>query len=166
MSFKVGTVRHGGTGCTSSRTTRPARARGCHTPGKSGQRWRIRSRFWRQSTQCRARTRRSFSPRRPEPPAPLRPAGRSGCGLTRELAAAGGPHNIRVNAICPGLIRSPATEKLTQNPDVLDTVLGHQIIQRIGQPEDVVRAALFLLSDHASFITGDHIMVDGGYTII
>ncbi|MEV0688118.1 SDR family NAD(P)-dependent oxidoreductase [Nocardia sp. NPDC050378] len=87
-------------------------------------------------------------------------------GLTRELAAAGGPHNIRVNAICPGLIRSPATEKLTQNPDVLDTVLGHQIIQRIGQPEDVVRAALFLLSDHASFITGDHIMVDGGYTII
>jgi NAD(P)-dependent dehydrogenase (short-subunit alcohol dehydrogenase family) len=87
-------------------------------------------------------------------------------GLTRELANEGGPHGIRVNAISPGLIMSPATSAMADIPGVLQSFVDRQIIKRLGQPEDIVHAALFLASDEASFITGANLVVDGGYTVV
>jgi meso-butanediol dehydrogenase / (S,S)-butanediol dehydrogenase / diacetyl reductase len=87
-------------------------------------------------------------------------------GMTRQLACEGGPHNIRVNAISPGFILTPATEPMLAVEGHLDEWLGHQVIKRPGLPEDVARAALFLVSDEAGFITGQNLVIDGGYTIV
>jgi meso-butanediol dehydrogenase/(S,S)-butanediol dehydrogenase/diacetyl reductase len=86
-------------------------------------------------------------------------------GMTRELAAEGGPVGIRVNAISPGFILTPVTEWLTSVPGAIDGFLDHQIIKRPGQAEDIAQAALFLASDAAAFITGENLVVDGGLTI-
>ena len=85
-------------------------------------------------------------------------------GMTRELALEGGPHGIRVNAISPGLIESPATAAVVASASAVESFLDHQMIRRVGQPEDVARGALFLVSDLASWITGANLPVDGGYT--
>jgi NAD(P)-dependent dehydrogenase (short-subunit alcohol dehydrogenase family) len=85
-------------------------------------------------------------------------------GMTRELAAEGGPVGIRVNAISPGFILTPVTEWLTSVPGAIDRFLDHQIIKRVGQADDVAQAALFLASDAAAFITGENLVVDGGLT--
>lgn len=87
-------------------------------------------------------------------------------GLTRELAHDGGPLGIRVNAISPGLILTPATQPMTEVPGLVDKFLDHQIVKRLGEPEDVAKAALFLASDDAAFITGENLLVDGGYTVV
>ncbi len=87
-------------------------------------------------------------------------------GMTRELASEGGPVGIRVNAVSPGLILTPATENITEMTGAVEAFLDHQIIKRAGEPEDVARAALFLVSDEASFITGENLVVDGGYTVV
>lgn len=84
-------------------------------------------------------------------------------GMTRELANEGGPKGIRVNSVSPGFIRSPATEFL-EDAGLLDAFLDHQMLRRVGTAEDVARAALFLASDDASFITAENLVVDGGYT--
>ena len=82
--------------------------------------------------------------------------------MTQHLAIEFSPWNIRVNAVAPGVIRTPATEFW------LDA-LGEQaftdclLIERIGQPEDIARAALFLASDDAAYITGVNLPVDGGW---
>jgi NAD(P)-dependent dehydrogenase (short-subunit alcohol dehydrogenase family) len=82
--------------------------------------------------------------------------------LTRAMAASYGRDGIRVNAICPGTIRSRLTA------DIVDRVEraakeGHGIpLGRVGEPEDIARCALFLASDDASFISGAHIIADGG----
>ena len=83
-------------------------------------------------------------------------------GMTRALACEGGPHGIRVNSISPGLIRTPATEDAS---DLFPTFIERQMIKRPGEPEDIAHAALFLVSDDASFITGENLVVDGGYTV-
>ena len=87
-------------------------------------------------------------------------------GMTRELASEGGPVGIRVNSVSPGLILTPATQDITQVPGAVEAFLDHQVIKRPGAPEDVARAALFLVSDDASFITGENLVVDGGYTVV
>jgi NAD(P)-dependent dehydrogenase (short-subunit alcohol dehydrogenase family) len=82
--------------------------------------------------------------------------------LTRAMAASYGRDRIRVNAICPGTIRTRLTA------DIVDRVEraardGHGIpLGRVGEPEDIARCALFLASEDASFITGTEIVVDGG----
>lgn len=82
--------------------------------------------------------------------------------LTRAMAASFGRDGIRVNAICPGTIRTRLTA------DIVDGVEraakeGHGIpLGRVGEPDDIARCALFLASDDASFISGAHIVVDGG----
>ena len=86
-------------------------------------------------------------------------------GLTRELALDGGPHNIRVNTISPGHIRIPWLNVPALREAAARTI-NHQIIKRNGEPEDVAKAALFLLSDDASFITGSNLVIDGGYTAL
>jgi meso-butanediol dehydrogenase / (S,S)-butanediol dehydrogenase / diacetyl reductase len=86
-------------------------------------------------------------------------------GMTRELALEGGPIGIRVNAISPGLILTPATAPYA-DAEWLQAFVDHQAIKRTGQPEDIARAALFLASDEAAFVTGENLVVDGGYTIL
>jgi 3-oxoacyl-[acyl-carrier protein] reductase len=81
--------------------------------------------------------------------------------LTVNLAAELGPQGVRVNAIAPGFIDTEATRQVTP-PKLLDAMVRRTPLQRIGQPEDLVGMVLFLLSDEASFLTGQIIAVDGG----
>lgn len=85
--------------------------------------------------------------------------------LTRSLTVRYGSYGVRVNAIAPGTLRTQAWEERRQkDPDVLERVANWYPLGRIGDPEDVVGAALFLASDEASWITGAVLPVDGGLT--
>ncbi|HEX8467852.1 MAG TPA: SDR family oxidoreductase [Allosphingosinicella sp.] len=84
--------------------------------------------------------------------------------LARNLAAEFGPHQVRVNCIAPGLIRTDFAKALWENPDTLKAVTAHTPLQRIGEPEEIAGAAVFLASDASTFVTGQAIVVDGGST--
>ena len=82
--------------------------------------------------------------------------------LTRAMAASYGRDRIRVNAICPGTIRTRLSADIVDRVEDA-TKAGRGIpLGRIGEPEDIARCALFLASDDASFISGAHIVADGG----
>jgi NAD(P)-dependent dehydrogenase (short-subunit alcohol dehydrogenase family) len=82
--------------------------------------------------------------------------------LTRAMAASFGRDRIRVNAICPGTIRTRLTADIVERV-ARDAKEGRGIpLGRVGEPEDIADCALFLASDAASFISGAHIVVDGG----
>jgi NAD(P)-dependent dehydrogenase (short-subunit alcohol dehydrogenase family) len=85
--------------------------------------------------------------------------------LTRSMAVDYGPHNVRVNCLCPGMIETPMTAALQDRnlAPVLDWFRDQHLLGRVGQPEEVAAAALFLASDEASFVTGHALAVDGGY---
>lgn len=85
--------------------------------------------------------------------------------LTRSLAALLGPDNVRVNAIAPGAISTPMLAPLLQAGG-LEARLQGTPLRRLGQPEEVAGAALFLASDASSFITGHVLVVDGGRSIV
>ena len=82
--------------------------------------------------------------------------------LTRAMAASYGRDRIRVNAICPGVIRTRLTADIVAGAERAAAEGTGIPLGRVGEPEDVARCALFLASDDASFITGAHIVVDGG----
>jgi NAD(P)-dependent dehydrogenase (short-subunit alcohol dehydrogenase family) len=83
--------------------------------------------------------------------------------LTRSLAVRYGQQGIRANAIAPGTIRTPIWEKqLSKAPELFERLAKWYPLGRIGEPEDVAHAALFLASDEASWITGTVLRVDGG----
>ena len=85
-------------------------------------------------------------------------------GITRTLAVEWGPHGIRVNAIAPGYIETGmALENARRGLLPLDKVLSRTPLGRIGQPDELVPAALYLLSDVSSFVTGTVIPIDGGW---
>jgi len=91
--------------------------------------------------------------------------------MTRNMALDLGPHGIRVNCVCPGTILTRASrDHMEQAGLTLEEFVAEEgpkhILGRIGQPREVAYAILFLASDEASFITGAHLMVDGGYTAI
>ena len=81
-------------------------------------------------------------------------------GLTRSAALELGPSGIRVNAVCPGVIRTPMTERLIVDRE--DEVALAIPLRRIGEPIDIAEVVLFLASDAASFVTGGEYVVDGG----
>jgi NAD(P)-dependent dehydrogenase (short-subunit alcohol dehydrogenase family) len=85
--------------------------------------------------------------------------------LTRSMAVDYGPHNVRVNCLCPGMIQTPMTAPLQDGGlrPVLEWFEQQHLLGRCGQPEEVAAAALFLASDDASFVTGHALAVDGGY---
>jgi NAD(P)-dependent dehydrogenase (short-subunit alcohol dehydrogenase family) len=83
-------------------------------------------------------------------------------GLVRTAANELGPYGIRVNAVCPGLIRTRLTETHFSNPDILKSYFQHIPLGRGGETKEVGAAVGFLASDAASFITGTTLVVDGG----
>jgi NAD(P)-dependent dehydrogenase (short-subunit alcohol dehydrogenase family) len=84
--------------------------------------------------------------------------------LARNLAAEFGPRQVRVNCIAPGLIRTDFARALWENPQTLAAVTMHTPMRRIGEPEEIAGAAVFLASPASTFVTGQAIIVDGGAT--
>jgi meso-butanediol dehydrogenase / (S,S)-butanediol dehydrogenase / diacetyl reductase len=83
--------------------------------------------------------------------------------LTYQLVTEGGPHGIRVNAVSPAMTRTPQTAPMLADPDSpFASELARIPLGRVGQPEDVANAVLFLVSDEAAYISGANIPVDGG----
>ncbi len=83
-------------------------------------------------------------------------------GLLHTAANELGPYGIRVNAVCPGLIRTPLTESHFANPGILKDYFRHIPMGRGGEAPEVANAVLFLASDLASYVTGATLFVDGG----
>jgi meso-butanediol dehydrogenase / (S,S)-butanediol dehydrogenase / diacetyl reductase len=86
--------------------------------------------------------------------------------LTRQLAYEGGPHGIRVNALSPGLVETPITMRWLHDPEKRREREKWYPIGRLGKPEDVAYAALYLASDEASWVTGTNLVIDGGTSTI
>lgn len=84
--------------------------------------------------------------------------------MTQTLAAELGPSGVRVNAIAPGLVDTRFAQALTTNPQIRQMVLDRTTLKRIGQPDDIAGAAAFLASDDASYVSGQVLRVDGGWT--
>jgi NAD(P)-dependent dehydrogenase (short-subunit alcohol dehydrogenase family) len=86
--------------------------------------------------------------------------------LTRQLAAEGAPHGIRANCTSPGMTDTEATrgDLLADHP--MRTIARHIPLGRVGLPDEVVHAAVFLASDEASYITGANLVVDGGWSAV
>lgn len=84
--------------------------------------------------------------------------------MTRELAVEYARQGIRANSLCPGPIETPLLAELLSDPERRQRRLVHVPIGRFGRPEEIAKAALFLASDDASFITGSALVVDGGIT--
>jgi NAD(P)-dependent dehydrogenase (short-subunit alcohol dehydrogenase family) len=85
--------------------------------------------------------------------------------LTRNMAVNYGKHNVRVNAICPGTVRTPIWgPTLEVDPQIFEKLAKWYPLGRVGEPDDIAQAALFLVSDDAAWITGETLVVDGGLT--
>jgi NAD(P)-dependent dehydrogenase (short-subunit alcohol dehydrogenase family) len=88
-------------------------------------------------------------------------------GLTESMALDYADKNIRVNAVCPGYMRTDFTIPLFEKmgPEKFEQLVNAHAMRRLGKPEEIARAVLFLLSEEASFITGIAMPVDGGYLL-
>ena len=84
-------------------------------------------------------------------------------GLTKSTALEYAKLGIRVNAICPGIVRTPMHEKALNDPERRALLVSREPMGRIGEPEEVADAAVWLCSDASSFITGIAMSVDGGW---
>ncbi len=84
--------------------------------------------------------------------------------MTRSWAREFGPHSVRVNAIAPGLVQTDFSEVLWKDEQIMAAVQSNQPIRRIGQPDEISHAALYLASDEASYVTGQVFVIDGGAT--
>ncbi len=85
--------------------------------------------------------------------------------LARNLAVEYGPHNIRVNCIAPGLIKTDFARALWEDPQMLSRRTETTPLRRIGEPDEIAGAAVFLASSAGSFMTGQSLVIDGGVTI-
>jgi len=85
--------------------------------------------------------------------------------LARNLACEYGKYNIRVNCIAPGLIKTDFARALWENPETLKASTARSPLLRIGEPDEIAGAAVFLGSAAGTFVTGQTIVIDGGATI-
>ncbi len=85
--------------------------------------------------------------------------------IARNLAVEWGPKNVRVNCIAPGLIRTDFARALWENPEIYEATVANYPLRRIGEPDEIAGAAVFLASDAGSFTTGQTLVIDGGGTI-
>ncbi len=85
--------------------------------------------------------------------------------LSRAVALEYARFNIRVNYLCPGWVETDLTKRFTSNPLIARGLLQQTPMARFGRPEEVARAALFLASDEASYVTGAELTVDGGMSV-
>jgi 2-hydroxycyclohexanecarboxyl-CoA dehydrogenase len=86
--------------------------------------------------------------------------------MTRSLAAAMAEHNIRVNCVCPGPTETTLSKTLREtNPDYVKAIHGMVQLGRLADPEEIAGAVLYLASEEASFVTGEYLVVDGGYNM-
>ena len=87
-------------------------------------------------------------------------------GMTKSAALEYAAQGININAVCPGVIETPMVQRMVaQEKDVMDEYEKSIPIARLAQPEEIAQAVMFLCSDAASYIVGEHLVVDGGYTI-
>lgn len=85
--------------------------------------------------------------------------------LTRTAAIENARYGVRVNCICPGLVETPMLQRIIGNRDtVRERLVSRSPFPRLGRPEDIANAALYLASDEAGFVTGIALPVDGGYS--
>ena len=85
-------------------------------------------------------------------------------GMTKQLAMDFAQYKIRVNAVGPGVIRTPLTERYFQDEETSSRVKNLHAMKRWGEPSEISSAVMFLASDEASFCTGSTLIVDGGWT--
>ena len=83
--------------------------------------------------------------------------------MTEALAVELAPHNIRVNAVAPGMIDTPMIEASKADPKMMEATLARVPLGRVGKPEEVSNLVLFLASDESSYITGSVVVIDGGW---
>ena len=87
-------------------------------------------------------------------------------GLTKAAALDYASSNIRINAVCPGIIETPMMDRFTGGtPEGRERVIAQEPVGRMGQPEEIAKAVLWLCSDAASFVVGHAMVVDGGQTV-
>jgi NAD(P)-dependent dehydrogenase (short-subunit alcohol dehydrogenase family) len=84
--------------------------------------------------------------------------------MTRSLAMEWGPRGVRVNAIAPGFVLTDLTRKLWSQPKMQEWGLANTPLKRMGQPDDMVGAAVFLASRASAWMTGQTLFVDGGFS--
>jgi len=93
-------------------------------------------------------------------------AGKGGViGITPQMAFELAPHGIRANTIAPGLIEVPTVKLMLEDDRIRETCLQKIPMGRLGQPDEIAKAALFLVSDEPSYVTGTVLVVDGGWSI-
>jgi glucose 1-dehydrogenase len=85
--------------------------------------------------------------------------------LMKSLAQELAPHRIRVNSLCPGAIRTPINVSAWSTPEALSQLLTLIPYGRIGEPEDIGRAAVWLASDSSDYVNGTSLYIDGGMTL-
>ncbi|MEO3801659.1 SDR family NAD(P)-dependent oxidoreductase [Nonomuraea sp. B1E8] len=86
--------------------------------------------------------------------------------LLRTAAAEFGPHGVRVNAIAPGVVETPLTEQIKNDPGWYDAYAAKSALGRWAAPEEMAGAVVYLAGDAASFVTGSVLYVDGGWTAV
>ncbi|CDQ41617.1 tungsten formylmethanofuran dehydrogenase subunit C [Virgibacillus sp. CM-4] len=84
--------------------------------------------------------------------------------LSKAAATTFGKSGVRVNALFPGIIETPMTKGLSTSKELVGQLIQATPLQRLGQPEDIANAALFLASDDSSYITGAELVIDGGFS--
>jgi len=85
--------------------------------------------------------------------------------LVKNLAREFGPHNVRINAIAPGLVKTEFARALWENPENLKASTASACLGRIGEPHEIAGAAVYLTSDASSFMTGQTLVIDGGVVV-
>ena len=84
-------------------------------------------------------------------------------GLTKTAALENAKSGIRINAVCPGVIETPMSERLFGAPAIHKSVVGLHPVGRLGRPVEIAEAVVWMCSDRASFMTGQSLVIDGGF---